>query len=570
MVKSEFLAATAYFTPTEFEHVIEIPSVQQGVLEDVLLAFHGGISRTTMQGAAVAPSDVRLYFNEHEITAVALQALRDTVAAADQNSLRTQYREALTDYLTLNEKKAGDFHDGLPLAQLKTLAQALWSANPLAGLLDAFGSRAAAVGSVGHLHLFNFLYERIDLPPLSLAEILQKAGLLDPAKDLSAFATHRLVFSLGPCRFDNSAWPVPPSPVGGSVSYRLACLYHDLVADRVKKLEDDVVEIKKDISDLDKRVQQIYRLLYKETPPVAGETGEIAFVPPAGASPLERDRLLARQMAPLVISHPNEARQCCFPQDAMYFWKHCAILCYGLAEEACYTYNSGTKGWEPGRLPARINNPPLTEDAVLNFPAIPPQPYFPPPRAWITACRDLREPQVLQQVPCWCEFYSEPPFLQVKYWMWWNFNDHANDPGDFGNHEGDWEHIELRVTWVDDRRFQFFYIFNRHGNVRFPKVLHWVDQTGNAKSHPKVWVAEGSHAPYEDPSMEENWDNTADSNFHWLAYDHLRFSDLEPNLPVCKFHGNWGAVDGGNPGGPASHARFDNTDNQPMFPVIPF
>lgn len=75
--------------------------------------------------------------------------------------------------------------------------------------------------------------------------------------------------------------------------------------------------------------------------------------------------------------------------------------------------------------------------------------------------------------------------INVQYWFFYAYNDFF---GSF-NHEGDWEHVTLRldanhdVTWAH---------FSAHGALKghAPGALTW------SGTHPYVWVADGSHANY--------------------------------------------------------------------------
>lgn len=76
--------------------------------------------------------------------------------------------------------------------------------------------------------------------------------------------------------------------------------------------------------------------------------------------------------------------------------------------------------------------------------------------------------------------------ISIQYWFFYAYNDFA---GGF-NHEVDWEHInvKLRPDYTAEGAF-----FSAHdgGSYHGATDMQWQDVT-----HPRVWVADGSHASY--------------------------------------------------------------------------
>ena len=76
--------------------------------------------------------------------------------------------------------------------------------------------------------------------------------------------------------------------------------------------------------------------------------------------------------------------------------------------------------------------------------------------------------------------------LSIQYWFFYAYNDfHSNF-----NHEGDWEHINVRL---DSNHQPTLLWYAQHNDVKQyqPSQVFWYGST-----HPLVWVADGSHASY--------------------------------------------------------------------------
>lgn len=285
---------------------------------------------------------------------------------------------------------------------------------------------------------------------------------------------------------------------------------------------------------------------------------------PSPTSKMDAVKRIIRQMAPIIICSPNEASQCCFPGDPIEFWQNHAILS---TLDRSKTFDPDQSAWVEGLHPEWIGVKHLPTNWVLasgqNF---------------VTQARKNPFPKTFNPgSPCWCEWYFDEPYLLVKYWFWWSFNDHPNDstlnPFD---HEGDWEHVEVRAKLIDNQHFNYVYFLNRHGKPKMVVPTRWSHSDGFVFIHPKVWIAEGSHAPYEDPSMSENLDNVADSSLIIDASQNLRFKDEELNNPVWNFTGTWGDLEltpklfghrvTDPPTGPAARDRYENTSGRDEFP----
>lgn len=302
---------------------------------------------------------------------------------------------------------------------------------------------------------------------------------------------------------------------------------------------------------------------------------------PISASGINLAEQIATQMAPLVVINPNEQKQCCFPSNALLHWRTKVILS---TKNPTKTFDPTSLQWKDGEL--------CDLKGIGNLPDV--IPLSESSSFYLTACTkaDALYQRSFEQVPCWCELYWEKPFLQVKYWFWWPFNDHPNDTKlNLFDHEGDWEHIELRATVQPEGKFRYFYYFDRHGRSHVTLPPSWETSIDGLKQHPIIWAAEGSHVPYERNNIVEEiplpkgipgittlLDNVADSDIRWNTFENLRFMHRNQFLPIWTFKGQWGSdsltpsipfstkklTDA--PTGPAARARFANSNGSDVFP----
>ncbi len=302
---------------------------------------------------------------------------------------------------------------------------------------------------------------------------------------------------------------------------------------------------------------------------------------PISADAVDFTEQVARQMAPLVVISPKEKSQCCFPSDALLHWRNKVVL---VSKNPVRTFEPVANQWSVAKQCEFLGLGPLSDTVSLNAADA----YY------ITTCqkKSALYQKEFAQVPCWTELWYEEPYLQVKYWFWYPFNDHPNDTNlNLFDHEGDWEHIELRAKILDKKSFRYFYYFDRHGRSHSVLPSQWESSIDGIKQHPIIWAAEGSHVPYERSDIHEKievqkgvpglttmFDNVADSDIRWKTFDSLNFKHKEPQNPVWTFKGQWGddsltpsipftskkLTDA--PTGPATRDRYANSAGMEVFP----
>jgi len=198
------------------------------------------------------PADVHIYFapsdrptsDAIDLTQVVIAMVQQGIQALDPTSFRSAFREALETLLKIE--------GGPGLAELTITQQilqadrarisTLLAAKPQT-LFSEMGNRDFGLG--GSLHVFNWLFSYIPIPPLSLATVL--ATIANPPYDIT-LGTHtrpRLILSHG--SLQNVGHPEPRP--AGAVHLTLEAVFHNPLEDELDELENKIrvalVEIQK-------------------------------------------------------------------------------------------------------------------------------------------------------------------------------------------------------------------------------------------------------------------------------------------------------------------------------------
>lgn len=134
--------------------------------------------------------------------------------------------------------------------------------------------------------------------------------------------------------------------------------------------------------------------------------------------------------------------------------------------------------------------------------------------------------------------------LDIQYWFFFPYNGPLIGGPAGGAHEGDWEHITVRLdaSW---RRIQkvFFAAHDAEGRWHEPKDLQFSHET-----HPVVYSARYGHASYPTAGLQSRGmlpaDRTADGGAiwqTWLSFKIIAGPDgLRSDLAWLDFAGRWG------------------------------
>ena len=168
---------------------------------------------------------------------------------------------------------------------------------------------------------------------------------------------------------------------------------------------------------------------------------------------------------------------------------------------------------------------------------------------WTLFERDLSPTELLDNTPCYYETFEHDGWTQIRYWFWYNYNRFPGAHFGFGDHLGDWEHVEVRIYPEIDDGVTIWLLSNHltarvgsrpagysfRGLIPEPLTLD-----GN---HVHVWVALGSHANYPSPTSKPKcflrfWcDKIADGGAVWHTANNL--VDLK-STNFYEFKGRWG------------------------------
>ncbi|MCW8802667.1 MAG: Vps62-related protein [Candidatus Bathyarchaeota archaeon] len=80
---------------------------------------------------------------------------------------------------------------------------------------------------------------------------------------------------------------------------------------------------------------------------------------------------------------------------------------------------------------------------------------------------------------------TEGQYIVVQYWFFYAYN-----PGSLNQHQGDWEMIQVVL---DSTETPVYAVYSQHHSG---EIADWVDVEKSDQTHPRVYVALGSHANY--------------------------------------------------------------------------
>jgi len=198
---------------------------------------------------------------------------------------------------------------------------------------------------------------------------------------------------------------------------------------------------------------------------------------------------LVRGFAPVLHFHPKEGEHCCFPSDA---------------EEVLKRYHMDWTLFGEGKAPKTLD----------------------------------------RSAPRYFGSWTDDNLTQIRYWIWYNYNDFPTGPLGIGKHLGDWEHIEVRLFQGLDP----VCLLSNHDSARiaassgtFPGFA--TEAAMLEDTHLHAWVALGSHAHYPSPTSQPRCyarlfcDKIADNGATWHTEQNLK-SLADTNFNAFK--GRWG------------------------------
>lgn len=182
----------------------------------------------------------------------------------------------------------------------------------------------------------------------------------------------------------------------------------------------------------------------------------------------------------------------------------------------------------------------------------------------------------LANAPCYVHFRDAPGggAIDIQYWFFYAFNgDITPGPANI-QHEGDWEHVTVRITRDLQRIVKVFFATHKKESKWYTTGVRFLYGT-----HPIGYSAKNSHATY--PSIgnhDRPWprpqDETKDSLKVWKTWQTglMRVGTFEspaPGQEWLKYTGSWGEIGtkpfeewfvSSGPFGPALQPWWDDDD----------
>lgn len=134
--------------------------------------------------------------------------------------------------------------------------------------------------------------------------------------------------------------------------------------------------------------------------------------------------------------------------------------------------------------------------------------------------------------------------LDIQYWFFYPYSGPVLAGPAGGAHEGDWEHITVRLDPSLQRVEKiFFAAHDREGSWVAAEDVQFVEYT-----HPVVYSARYGHASYPSAGIQSRGmlpaDRTADGGAVWQTWENLKIiadaSGLRQDIPWLGYAGRWG------------------------------
>lgn len=237
--RARALAGEIQFSPLETERVIGGLVRDGETLLDVELEIYA-LPAVASPGTPPASAwDVRVYWSRFDITPYLAAELRRRLLDLDEQRFRQSYQSAMHRYVAQLAPLAVILPAGVvdaDTAQAAALAKA-----GVSDLLASLGDRTA--GFNGGLHLINFLYREIRLPPASLRNaVAAYAADHSPGDGLWTAEHARLTISAGPSRTIENAPAWKEFRSRGKICYTVRPVLEDPALNEVRALAAAVAE----------------------------------------------------------------------------------------------------------------------------------------------------------------------------------------------------------------------------------------------------------------------------------------------------------------------------------------
>lgn len=272
---------------------------------------------------------------------------------------------------------------------------------------------------------------------------------------------------------------------------------------------------------------------------------------------------LVKQYAPEVRLHTDEKY---FPCDIESYLSNCDLVdpVKGVLSTSVvsndfidYNYISTTSSCQPSDAYLQINNISIRSGAITNI-------------------KDNK----LHNVPVYTNIISDEYQTDIQYFFFYAYNGAIIESlPTFGTHEGDWEHITVRL---DKNKKLIGIFFGCHG-----RESKWVRPSNikfNDDNHPIIYSSKFLHASYPTESRQSRIgfgliDDYTNNGYVWNTWENIiilpkSYEEATKETAWVFFNGRWGKkvrrLYGENPPpyGPGMKQYFYNRDPPTIFDII--
>ncbi|MEW8437580.1 MAG: hypothetical protein AB2689_05425 [Candidatus Thiodiazotropha taylori] len=233
LVRSD-LAFSAY----TFDHQIVIPTYNLDLLQDVRLQFWGEPSQQhTTYG--VYPVDIKFNLGGVDLTKWIHEEILNKIAARAASS--DEYNSGMQEKLNI-ARQMGAAYGNPNIDEEEEVVERLANlANPGA-LLTQFGERKD-FGWGGAFHPFNHLFKSIQIPPISLAKVLEAHNAANPQNELSPLDTPTMRISTGPLGTVATGVDL----AAGRLVILAELRFHNTLKDEFERIENELNDLRDQI-----------------------------------------------------------------------------------------------------------------------------------------------------------------------------------------------------------------------------------------------------------------------------------------------------------------------------------
>jgi hypothetical protein len=240
---------TVEFNSLLREHTILIPAYDFYNLQDIHLRFYLLPSfQPFLAGQELSPvKDIRLHINEIDYSVFLFSELASTVQKASINDVKAKYNVAATKWINYLASFGGSYPVNAD-AQKRILKQLL----TVPSFDDQFvRNENKDYGYQNGLHILNFLYKDINLPNISLKNVLnlKQAKEKKASTDFTAFDYLKLTFSNGPAPSYEIIEDASKYQPRGRLYYSLVFIYNNPFYDLLQIVANKILDVQQNMEE---------------------------------------------------------------------------------------------------------------------------------------------------------------------------------------------------------------------------------------------------------------------------------------------------------------------------------